>query len=56
MNDYHIKAKGNGYETPPSIAVSPDGSRLYVADIANNRVLVLAVEAGVNSNKARRRP
>ena len=47
VTDWTIREEGNGYHTPVAVATSPDGRRVYLTDIANQRVIVL----GVNPEK-----
>jgi len=44
VTDWQVPDPGNGYHTPNMVAAGPDGRRVYVTDIANNRVLVLKLD------------
>ena len=41
---FHIPDSSGKAQTPIRLAVSPNGRTVYAADIANNRILMLAVD------------
>ena len=45
VTDWAIREEGNGYHTPVAVATSPDGQKVYLTDIANQRVIVLGVKS-----------
>ncbi|MBA3562571.1 MAG: 6-bladed beta-propeller [Gammaproteobacteria bacterium] len=44
VTDYTLSHRRGGPYAPMQVAVSADGATLYATDIANNRVLILAIE------------
>ncbi len=51
VSELHIPDSAGKAQTPIQVAVSPDGRTVYATDIANNRVLVLAVDFATTETK-----